>query len=84
MGYDKQWLDINLFILKAVELARVELELDNDGLSEGEAWALTSVLKKIQCLNEGSTSQYLSTAYLDTMSRYDDRLVAYLQKPRCC
>lgn len=84
MGYDKQWLDINLFILKAVELARVELELDDDGLSEGEAWALTNVLKKIQCLSEGSTSQYLSIAYLDAMSKNGARLVAYLQKSNCC
>ncbi len=84
MGYDKQWLDISLFILKAVELARVELELDDDGLSEGEAWALTNVLKKIQCLNEGITSQYLSSAYLNAMSKYDDQLVAYLQKSHCC
>ena len=80
IGDDKRWLDIDLFVLKAVEIARIELELDDEGINEGEAWALTNVLKKIQCRDEGGTSQYLSDAYLHAMSKNDDRLVAYLRK----
>ena len=84
LGSDKRWLDIDLFVLKAVEITRVELELEDDGLNEGEAWALTNVLKKIQSHSEGGASQYLSDAYLHAMTKNDDRLVAYVQKSNCC
>lgn len=78
-GDDKKWSDIDLFVLSAIEIATQQLGLADEGLNEGEAWALTQVLKKVQCLTGADTSKYLSDAYLQAMSKNDGRLVVYLQ-----
>jgi hypothetical protein len=80
LGSDKKWLDIDLFVLNAIQIAIKELGIKNKKIKEGEAWALTHLRKKIECLGEGSIPQYLADAYLQTMSKNDARFDAYLQR----
>ncbi len=81
-GSDKKWQDIDLFVLNAIIIAIQELGLDvgEEGLNDGEAWALTHLLKKIQCIGGEDTPEYLAEAYLQAMSKNDDRLATYLQR----
>ncbi len=79
-GSDRSWLDIDLFVLNAIQVAMQELGLEDDGINDGEAWALTRVLKKIQGLDGENTPKWLADAYLKTMSTNDARLAACLQK----
>jgi hypothetical protein len=80
IGSDRSWLDIDLFVLNAIQVAMQELELEDDGINDGEAWALTHVLKKVQRLDGENAPQYLADAYLQTISKNDARLAAYLQR----
>lgn len=79
-GPNMQWGDIDLFALKAIDVVREKFGLADDGLTEGEAWALTHVLKTLQSSNAGSAPDGLADAYWQAMSKNDSRLVAYLRK----
>ncbi len=70
------WLDPPLFVLHSIEYAREHLGLLNTDLNDGEAWALTQIMKK---LNEQDQLQH-HRSYTTFLRKYDDRLARYLQR----
>lgn len=83
LGSDRNWLDIDLFVLNAIQVAMQELGLEDEDeeLNDGEAWALTHVLDKVQCLGGRNTPKHLIDAYMKTLLKNYVKLVAYLQRP---
>lgn len=72
-------LDDALFVLKAFSVAREVLEIENDELAEGEAWAMAQVLKRYQ---DRANPQFAAfqNGYGEAMKCNDERMVAYLKK----
>ncbi len=70
------WLDPALFVLHSIEYARKHLGLTTSDLSDGEAWALTQIMKN---LNEQDQLQH-HMSYTTLLHKYDDRLAKYFQR----
>jgi len=72
------WLDSSLFVLQSIAFVSKHLGLSTPDLSEGEAWALTQIMKN---LNEGNQVSH-HKSYLTYLRKYDERLAKYLQRTR--
>lgn len=72
------WLDPFLFVLQSIEFVSSHLGLSTADLSDGEAWALTQILKQLN--EEDKVNHHKS--YLTYLSKYDERLVKYLQRTK--
>lgn len=70
------WLDPSLFVLQSIEFVSQHLGLSTKDLSEGEAWALTQIVKN---LNEGNQVKH-HQSYKTCLRKYDERLAKYLQR----
>ena len=70
------WLDPALFVLQSIEFVSKHLGLLTSDLSEGEAWALTQIMKN---LNEEDQVQHHNSHHTN-LRKYDDRLAKYLQR----
>lgn len=70
------WLDSALFVLHSIEYARDHLGITSSDLSDGEAWALTKIMKN---LNEGNQVQHFMS-YKAILSKYDDRIAKCFQR----
>lgn len=72
-------LDDALFVLKAFTVARELLAIESDELAEGEAWALTQVLKRFQ---DRANPLYApcQESYGEALRHNDARIVAYFAK----
>jgi hypothetical protein len=76
MGGSPNWIDSALFLLRSVEVAKKSLHIENPDLTEGEAWALTNILKRLQSIE--ADNKQLEIAFWEAMSCNDARLVAYM------
>jgi hypothetical protein len=74
--------EIPLFLLLALDRAKVELGLADDLASDGEAWALTEVVNKVQKANDRPDSVRFSHQYREALHRYGDRL--QVEPNPCC
>jgi len=94
LGASRVWRDPYLFLLKAVELARSDFEVKSTALSEGEAWALTSILKSLNAAKAQGKPVAQEAAYWEAVRHNDGRPPALLQQEcyrthwlphvRCC
>lgn len=80
IGGSPNWIDSALFLLRSVEVAKKSLHIENPDLTEGEAWALTSILKMLQ--NPEADNKQLEKAFWAAMSCNDARLVTYMKNAR--
>lgn len=71
-------LDDALFVLKAFDAAREILGIRCTDLAEGEAWAMSQVLKRLQDSENKSYASF-KNGYVDAMRKNDSRMVAYLE-----
>ncbi len=78
-GGSPDWLDPALFVLRTVEVAKERFSIEDAELSEGEAWALTQVLKRIQEL-PGAPDSPEKAPLWSALSKNDARLVEYMKK----
>lgn len=72
-------VDDALFVLKAFAVARDVLEIDSDDMAEGEAWAMTQILKRFQDRANPVFAPY-QNGYGEALRNNDARMVAYLRK----
>jgi hypothetical protein len=72
-------VDDALFVLKAFSVAREILQIENEELAEGEAWAMAQVLKRFQDADNPLYAPH-KDGYTQALRRNDARMVAYLQK----
>lgn len=75
LGNSVSWRDVNLFLLRAVEIAREQMQIGDGSLTVGETWALTQIMKWFNQHPDGrgaADSRY--PAYRDALSRNDQRL----------
>jgi hypothetical protein len=70
------WLDPSLFVLHSIEFVSKHLGLSTPDLSEGEAWALTQIVKN---LNDDTQAKH-HESYQTYLRKFDQRLVKYLQR----
>jgi hypothetical protein len=78
MGGSPNWVDRALFLLRAVEVAKEDLLIEGTDLTEGEAWALTDILKSVQ--DPKADNKQLERERWAAISRNDARLVSYMQR----
>ncbi len=78
-GSSLNWLDDALFALKAFELAREILGIEDSGMAEGEAWAMAEILKKIQRPSDDETLVRHRTGYEEALRCNDERMVDYMK-----
>jgi hypothetical protein len=71
---------VSLFVLQAVDLARRKLALPDNGMTEGEAWAMLQVLKNFTVCESDVKLTKFKAGYLDALSRNDGRLVEYMKR----
>lgn len=78
MGGSPNWVDPALFLLRAVEVAKEDLLIEGTDLTEGEAWALTDILKSVQ--DPKADKKQLERERWAAISRNDARLVSYMKR----
>jgi hypothetical protein len=78
LGNSATWRDPHLFALRAIEVAREELQIGQGPLTNGEAWALTQMMKWLNQNPGDRSSGPQWEAYWSALSRNDGRLVAFL------
>ncbi len=78
-GGSVDWLDDALFVLGSIKLAREILRLADSGLVEGEAWALTEILKRLQRPSNDATLVRHRSGYEEALRSNDERMVAYMK-----
>jgi hypothetical protein len=74
--------EIPLFLLLAVDSAKTELDLPDDLASDGEAWALTEVVNRVQKSNDKPGSVRFIKQYREALHRYGYRL--RVEPSACC
>jgi hypothetical protein len=74
--------EIPLFLLLAVDSAKSELGLPDDAASDGEAWALTEVVNRVQKANDRPGSVRFIKQYREVLHRYGYRL--HVEHSHCC
>ena len=79
-GGSINWLDDTLFVLRAFELAREILHIEDSGLAEGEAWAMAEILKRLQKRPEDEDLVCHRSGYEEALRTNDERMVAYLNR----
>ncbi len=70
------WLDPSLFVLESIEFVSKHLGLSTTDLSEGEAWALTQIVKNLNERNQVNHHK----SYKVYLRKYDERLAKYLKR----
>jgi len=70
------WLDPSLFVLQSIEFVSQHFGLSTHDLSEGEAWALTQIVKNLNEVNQVKHHQ----SYKTYLRKYDERLAKYLRR----
>ncbi len=70
------WLDPSLFVLQSIEFVSKHLGLSTTDLSEGEAWALTQIVKNLNERNQVNHHK----SYKVYLRKYDVRLAKYLKR----
>lgn len=70
------WLNPALFVLKSIQFCNEHLGLSTPDLSDGEAWALTRIMKG---LNEGGYVEH-HNSYRLSLQKYGDQLTKYLRR----
>jgi hypothetical protein len=70
------WLDSSLFVLQSIVFVSEHLGLSTQDLSEGEAWALTQIVKNLNENNEVNHHK----SYKTFLRKYDERLAKYLKR----
>jgi hypothetical protein len=78
IGGSPNWVDRALFLLRAVEVAKEDLLIEGTALTEGEAWALTDILKSVQ--DPKADKKQLQRERWAAISRNDARLVSYMKR----
>jgi hypothetical protein len=77
IGSSPNWIDRALFLLKAVDVAKRDLNIDSTDLTEVEAWALTDILKTVQ--NPEAENKHLEKELWAAISANDARLATYMK-----
>jgi hypothetical protein len=73
------WRDEYLFLLRAVEVARGQIQLKEGSLTQGEAWALTRILERVKQHPDAPAPDSTNAAYREALSRNDGRIAAFLK-----
>lgn len=79
LGSSACWRDAHLFMLRGVEVARKELQIDEGPLTVGEAWALTQIMKWLNQNPGDRATDPRKAAYWNALSRNDRRLSEFLR-----
>ncbi len=79
LGGSADWIDPALFVLRSIDYVREHFKLSDTELCEGEAWALTQLLKHLQESSEGEASPR-QASYFSALAKNDARLVAYMKQ----
>ena len=78
MGGSPNWIHRALFLLKAVDVAKKDLNIDSTNLTQGEAWALTDILKTVQ--NPEAENKHLEKEMWAAISANDARIATYMKR----
>lgn len=78
-GGSTDWLDDALFVLGSIKLAREMLRFEDSGLVEGEARALTEILKRLQRPSNDATLVRHRSGYEEALRSNDEQMVAYMK-----
>ncbi len=73
-------LDVSLFLLRAVELARERLGIPVLELNEGEIWALTRIVKALGAPDRPAEVERFMPGYTAALAKNDERMAAFLQR----
>ncbi len=73
-------LDPSLFLLRAVELARERLGIPVGELNEGEAWALTRILKAVGSPDRPAGVERFMPGYTAALAKNDARVATLLER----
>ena len=78
-GGSVDWFDDALFVLGAFKFARGMLHIEDSGMTEGEAWAMVEILKKIQRPSNDAALMRHRTGYEQALRCNDGRMVDYIK-----
>jgi hypothetical protein len=79
LGNSASWRDVYLFLLRAVEITREMLKIEEGSLTHGETWAVMRIMQWLNQHPDGEATDPQRAAYRSALSR-NDRQIAELMK----